>query len=149
MWSWTATTVIEHYNRHGSTVYACAMDLSKAFDLVEWTGLFKLLREKGVSPIFLRILLIVYTNQYCDVKWNSSYSERFTVSNGVRQGAVSSPLLFSVYIDGLITLLRRSGIGCQIDTFYYGVLGYADDLLQLSASRSGLQAMVSICERSA
>ena len=63
MCSWTATTVIEHYNRHGSTVYACAMDLSKAFDLVEWTGLFKLLREKGVSTIFLRILLIVYTNQ--------------------------------------------------------------------------------------
>ena len=74
MCSWTATTVIEHYNRHGSTVYACAMDLSKAFDLVEWTGLFKLLREKGMYPIFLRILIIVYTNQYCDVKWNSSYS---------------------------------------------------------------------------
>ena len=30
---------------------------------------------------------------------------------------------------------------------YYGCLGYADDLLLLSASRSGLQAMVTICER--
>jgi hypothetical protein len=146
MCSWTATTVIEHYNLNGSAVYTCAMDLSKAFDLVEWTSLFRLLKDKGVSAIFLRVLIFVYCNQYCDVKWNSSYSERFAVVNGVRQGAVSSPLLFSIYIDNLITLLRRSGLGCRIDTFYYGVLGYADDLLLMSASRSGLQAMVSICE---
>ena len=75
------------------------------------------------------------------------YSNMFFVSNGVRQGAVSSPILFSIYIDGLITLLRESGLGCKSDTFYYGVLGYAYDLLLLSASRTGLQAMVSICEQ--
>ena len=40
MCSWTATTVIEHYNTNGATVYGCAMDFSKAFDLVEWLGLF-------------------------------------------------------------------------------------------------------------
>ena len=147
MCSWTATTVIEHYNKNGATVYGCAMDLSKAFDLVEWLGLFKLLIKKGISPIFLRVLMYMYRNQTCDVKWNSSHSFRFPVSNGVRQGAVSSPLLFSIYIDGLITLLRRSGLGCRIDTFFYGVLGYADDLLLMSASRSGLQAMVAICEQ--
>ena len=147
MCSWTATTIIEHYNRQGSPVlYGCAMDLSKAFDLVEWPSLFRLLIEKGVPPIFLRVLLFIYCNQLCDVMWNSSYSSRFKVSNGVRQGAVSSPLLFSIYIDGLISLLRKSGLVCQIDSFYYGVLGYADDLLLLSASRSGLQAMVRICE---
>ena len=51
-----------------------------------------------------------------------------------------------MYIDGLILLLRKSGLGCRINTFYYGVLGYADDLLLMSSSRSGLQAMVTICE---
>ena len=56
------------------------------------------------------------------------------------------PLLFSVYIDGLIKELRASGLGCRLDRFFYGCLGYADDLLLLSASRSGLQAMVHICE---
>ena len=43
--------------------------------------------------------------------------------------------------------MRNSGLGCSIDKFHFGVLGYADDLLLLSASRSGLQAMVSICEQ--
>ena len=122
------------------------MDLSKAFDLVEWVKLFTILQEKEVSPVFLRILLFIYRNQYCDVKWNSSYSHRFPVLNGVRQGAVSSPLLFSVYIDGLLRQLRNSGLGCYVDQFFFGCLGYADDLLIMSASRSGLQAMVEICE---
>ena len=143
----TATTVIEHYNKNGSVVYGCAMDLSKAFDLVEWVELFNTLMEKNVEPVFLRILLSIYNNQSCDVKWNGKFSNRFSVSNGVRQGAVSSPLLFSVYIDGLLVRLRASGHGCYIDSHFYGCLGYADDLLLLSASRSGLQAMVTICEK--
>ena len=147
MCSWTATAVIEYFNRNKRTVYGCAMDLSKAFDLVEWVELFKILREKKVAPVFLRIMLFIYSNQYCDVKWNTSFSHRFPVLNGVRQGAVSSPLLFSIYIDGLIKELRLSGLGCRVDRFFYGCLGYADDLLLLSASRSGLQSMVAICER--
>ena len=123
------------------------MDLSKAFDLLEWTSLFKLLINKGFSLLLLRVLIFVYKEQSCDVRWGSSHSDRFSVTNGVRQGAISSPLLFSIYIDDLISLLRRSGLGCRIDNIFYGVLGYADDLLVLSASRSGLQAMVSVCEK--
>ena len=123
------------------------MDLSKAIDLVEWVELFSILQKRKISPIFLRLLLFIYKNQCCDVKWNSSYSHRFTVTNGVRQGAVSSPLLFSVYINDLIVQLRKSGLGCRFDHCFFGCLGYADDLLLLSASRSGLQAMVKICEK--
>ena len=130
----------------GRTVYGCAMDLSKAFDLVEWTQLFTILREKRVAPVYLRIMLFIYSNQCCEVRWGSSCSQRFKVCNGVRQGAVSSPLLFSIYIDGLIKELRASGLGCRINDFFFGCLGYADDLLLLSASRSGLQSMVKVCE---
>ena len=147
MCSWTATTVIEHYNQNGSVVYGCAMDLSKAFDLVEWVNLFNTLIERKVEPVFLRIMLYVYMNQSCDVKWNGKFSARFPVKNGVRQGAVSSPLLFSVYIDELLVRLRNSGLGCSIDIHFYGCLCYADDLLLLSATRSGLQSMVTICEK--
>ena len=117
--------------------------------LICWKGtsLFKLLINKGFSMLLLRVLIFVYKEQSCDVRWGSSHSDRFSVTNGVRQGAVSSPLLFSIYIDDLISLLRRSGLGCRINNIFYGVLGYADDLLVLSASRSGLQAMVSVCEK--
>ena len=145
MCSWLATSVIDHYNRHGSVVYGCAMDLSKAFDMVEWMELFKVLQAKNVSAIFLRTLLYVYSHQSCTVKWNGCLSNTFTVTNGVRQGAVSSPILFSLYIDELFKILRSSGLGCRLNNQFYGCLGYADDLLLLSASRSGLQAMINKC----
>ena len=145
MCSWAVTSVIDMYNRQGAVVYGCAMDLSKAFDMVEWLELFNVLEARNVSAVFLRTLLFIYTHQSCNVKWNGSLSDKFSVSNGVRQGAVSSPILFSVYINDLFSVLRKSGIGCKFHSLYFGCFGYADDLLLLSASRSGLQAMVNIC----
>ena len=146
MCSWAVSAVIDHYNHQGSAVYGCAMDLSKAFDLVEWVNLFQTLQARQVSPVFLRTLLYVYTAQSCDVKWNGVLSSRFPVTNGVRQGAVSSPTLFSVYINDLFRILKLSGLGCRIQNCFFGCFGYADDLLLLSASRSGLQSMVKIAE---
>ena len=79
------------------------------------------------------------------VRWDSAYSNEFSVSNGVRQGSVISPNLFSLYIDALLIQLENSGFGCHINNFFYGCFAYADDLVLLSPSRSGLQAMFSLC----
>ena len=145
MCSWTATAVIEHFNRNGTAVYGAAMDMSKAFDLVEWSKLFKTLVERKVDPIYLRLMLYIYSNQQCDVKWSEQHSHRFSVKNGVRQGAVSSAILFAVYINELLALLRQARLGCHVQGVFYGALVFADDILLLSSSRSGLQAMVDIC----
>ena len=123
------------------------MALSKAFDMVEWSELFITLDKKKVHPIFLRILFFIYRGQQCDVRWAGKYSQRFGVSNGVRQGAVSSPLLFSIYIDELFRILRQKGLGCHINDIFLGCFGYADDLMLLSASKSGLQEMIRTCEQ--
>ena len=48
------------------------------------------------------LLLNMYTKQKIQVKWNNHISHRFDVTNGVRQGGVLSPLLFSVYVDELL-----------------------------------------------
>ena len=123
------------------------MDLSKAIDMVEWSELFTTLVRKEVHPIFLRILLFIYREQQCDVKWAGRGSKRFSVSNGVRQGAVSSPILFSIYIEDLSRMLRREGLGCHINDIFLGCFGYADDLMLLSTSKSGLQKMIQTCEQ--
>ena len=99
------TSVVEHFNKMGTAVYGAAMDMSKAFNLVEWSELLLTLVQRQVNPIFLRLMFFIYTNQKCDVKWCQEFSQRFSVSNGVCQGAVSSAILFAVYIDKQISLL--------------------------------------------
>ena len=42
MCSWMVTAGVDHYNSQNQPVYASAMDLSKAFDTVEWTELSSL-----------------------------------------------------------------------------------------------------------
>jgi len=147
MCTWAVSAVVDHYNRSGRPVYSCAMDLSKAFDLVAWDNLFYELMDRGISPLILRCLMFIYVNQSCSVRWGSKYSNTFSVNNGVRQGAVSSPILFCVYMNNLINLLRSTSIGCQINGIYLGIWVYADDIILLSPSRSGLQQMVNICEK--
>ena len=75
-----------------------------------------------------------------------SFSHRFPLLNGVRQGAVSSPIFFSLYVDKLIHLLRTSGIGCTIGGFFAGIVVYADDIFLLCPSRAELQSMVTFFE---
>ena len=69
------------------------------------------------------------------------------MKNGVRQGAVSSPILFCVYINDLIVQLRNLKVGCQLNCVYLGIWVYADDIILLSPSRSGLQLMTNVCEK--
>ena len=80
---WAVSSVIDNYNQAGRPVYACAMDLSKAFDLVSWDKLFPELLERHISVLSLRCLIHIYKNQTCNVKWTDSLSHGFQVTNGV------------------------------------------------------------------
>jgi len=69
-----------------------------------------------------------------------------TVVNGVKQGAVLSPVLFCVCIDDLLLLLKKAGFGCYIGTHFVGALGYADDIVLVAPSATALRKMLAICE---
>lgn len=51
---------MEYFQRHGSNVYACVMDLEKAFDLVKHSNLFRKLVEEKLPPIFIRLMISIY-----------------------------------------------------------------------------------------
>ena len=130
---------INHYLNRNTNVYCYFIDATKAFDRVHFGILFNILLSRGIPAIILRLLLHLYTSQKVFVKWQDSISSCFNVQNGVRQGAIISSLLFSLYIDVLISRLKDSGIGCAISNTYYGAFGYADDVALPSPSRKGLQ----------
>ena len=114
MCTWAVSNVVEYFNKRGSSVFCTSMDMSKAFDNVSWPKLFQLLDKRSIDPVFLRLIIYIYEHQTCQVKWGNGLSDKFTVKNGVRQGAVSSSIFFVIYIADLLKILRRSEIGCHI-----------------------------------
>ena len=74
-------------------------------------------------------------------------SDGFGISNGVKQGGVISPLLFSLYIDELFLILKESGMGWHVGLTYAGAFGYADDVALVAPSLSSLKQMIKICEQ--
>ncbi len=88
----------------------------------------------------------MYTGHMICVAWNGVASDFFHILNGVQQGGVISPVLFCIYIDGLLIRLRSSGVGCYIGAVFTGVLAYADDLVLVAPTPSALRRMLSICD---
>ena len=137
---------VNYYKFHNSQVYALFLDASKAFDRIEYTKLFNVLIERKVSPLVLRTLFHMYRNQKLKVKWENVESQSFVATNGVKQGGILSPILFAVYVDGLLSKLKKSGFGCHVRNEYIGALSFADDITLMAPTLFGLQKMVEICE---
>ena len=70
--------------------------IEKAFDRIEYVKLFSDLRERKLCPIIICLLMNMYVNQCLQVKWPSLVSERFSISNGGKQGGIYIPF-YSVY----------------------------------------------------
>ena len=146
MCTWTAVETISYFLRNGSEVFTCLMDMTKAFDLVRHSTMFKKIISAGLSLIFVRLLIFIYLNQYANVRWAGTFSDIFSMRNGVRQGAVLSAIFYCIYMNDLFQILRRSKLGCWINGDFFGILGYSDDNFLLAPSLHALQQMLVICE---
>ena len=129
-----------------SPLYICYLDASKAFDRLNFWVLFQKLLDRNLPPIIIRLLVFWYTKQKFIVRWGSTTSEAFGVSNGVRQGGVLSPYLFNVYMDGLSVILNNCDVGCTMNNVSVNHFMYADDTVLVSPSAKGLQRLLRLCE---
>nr|XP_027209908.1 uncharacterized protein LOC113803337 [Penaeus vannamei] len=130
------------YTRRNTQVYACFLDMSKAFDRVSHAILFRKLLERGVPKYIVPLLRVWYRSQRMSVKWGSSTSSSFTVTCGVKQGSILSPYLFNIYMDELSAKLNNHKLGCYINDQLVNHLIYADDIVLLCPSLSGLQTLL-------
>ena len=121
------------------------IDASKAFDRVSHIKLFNTLKTHGVCSLIIQVLYNMYTNFDMQVRWKSELSNEFPLMNSVNQGGFQNPMLFTLYLDGLIQKLKHSGIGCHIGRTYCGVFGYADDLAIVSPTLFSLRQIIEIC----
>jgi len=139
--------VIAYYTSCNTSVHCVLLDSSKAFDKIHYGKLFKLLLDRDIPPHVIRVSLNLYTNQQIRVLWNGEYSNCFQVKSGVKQGAIVSPILFCVYLDMLLTELKKADLGCFIGTWIAAALAYADDLILITPSARAMQSMLAICDK--
>ncbi|XP_026744251.1 uncharacterized protein LOC113505646 [Trichoplusia ni] len=138
---------VQYYTSRKTPVYACFLDLSKAFDLVSYDRLWeKMLAETTVPEVTINLFRYWYSNQMNVVRWADSYSDEYRLDCGVRQGGITSPKLFNLYINGLIVELSKANVGCSINGNTTNNISYADDMVLLSPSISALNKLIRICE---
>jgi len=135
---------VKYFMNNGGRVHCVALDASKAFDKVLHYGLFDKMLSRGVPLMFVKILIYWYSHLETAILWNSVLGKSFKVFSGVRQGGILSPYLFALYINHLIDGVKKSSYGMHIGSVFIGCILYADDILLLSGSCTGLQHMVDI-----
>ncbi|CAH2220057.1 jg26058 [Pararge aegeria aegeria] len=137
---------VKYYSVGRTPTYACFLDLSKTFDLVNYDILWQKLKDTCMPEAFTRIFKFWYKNQINVVRWSETYSKPYRLECGVRQGGLTSPKLFNLYINALIEELSSARLGCHIDGICFNNISYADDMALLSASVCGLTKLLGICE---
>ena len=138
-------STVNYFVERGSCVYAAALDLKKAFDSVNHFKLFSTLLDAGVPIPVIDVMCNWYSKLFAAVRWNSCLSLPFSVGSGVRQGSTLSPALFNLYINFIIVALRSRDCGCHVRDRFFGCFLYADDIIILAPSLSGLQSMLDVC----
>ena len=145
MCTWAVLETVNYFLDNGSEVFACSMDKSKAFDLCQFSVLFrKMLRN--LSLVFLRLIIYMYIHQFCNVLWGSQVSSGFSIKNGVGQGKILAGFAYCYYCRDLFLLLENSGFGCQINCVFAGAFGYSDDDIFLAPSVLSLQELLKTAE---
>ena len=99
-------------------VGAIFLDLKKAFDCVDHDVLIRKLSYYGINGLELNWFISYLTDRLQKIRLESSCSRWAEVVNGVPQGSILGPLLFSLYGNDLPSVIKHSN--CHL---------YADDTI--------------------
>lgn len=88
--------------------FALKIDMTKAYDRVEWSYLEKVLQKLGFARAWIHSVMRCVTSVRYSVKVNSALSVPFVPSRGLRQGDPINPYLFLLCAEGLSCLLKKA-----------------------------------------
>ena len=121
--------------------YITFIDFSKAFDFVNRSLLYFKLIKKGYGGRMLRVIQSMFSKFGARVRWQGRLGSNIDSTHGVLQGGIVSPKLFNLYLSDMNDYFDRNS-GIQINNVTFTHLLYADDLVLVSASKTGMQKLL-------
>ena len=143
----TALLDVSHYlydqKQHSKITGAIFLDLKKAFDTVNTTILLHKLCAIGIQATEFSWFKDDFASRTQHVRINDAASSVLPVSVGVVQGSVLGPLLFTLYIDDLPSVLKHSRVVLYADdtAFFVSVKCAQNIQTQLTDDKKRSQQM--------
>ena len=145
MASYIAQEARDYARERGSPIYCCYLDAKQAFDRVWINGLLHKLHNLGFRGKILRIISEMFKDNTSKTLVNGILSDSLTHHQGTKQGSILSPFFYIVFLDQLLWELEGSNHGLKIHDTPVCAPTQADDIVLLSLSRQGIEAMLTIC----
>ena len=99
----TARQLQEKCQEQNVDLYMTFVDRTKAFDTVSRDGLWKIMTKFGCPPRYIAMVRQFHDGMQARVQNDGENSEPFPVTNGVKQGCVMAPTLFSMMFSAMLT----------------------------------------------
>ena len=142
---YTLNELVQGRLKEGKRTYAFFLDIQKAYDTIWRNGLWLKLWDMGVKGKIWRVIKQMYESSRSAVLLEGERSESFSVQQGVAQGCSLSPILFSVFINGLLEELEQSKLGIELSSGgRIGGMLFADDFVGVSDSEDQLQKLIDV-----
>jgi hypothetical protein len=110
-------------NKRPEGFCAYKLDLTKAYERVDWQYLKTILLKFGFDPKFIGWIMSCISSVHYKVRINRKLTKGFKPTRGIRQGDPLSPYLFLFVAEGLSKVLQRTV--------------YLQELCELKISRRG------------
>ena len=125
-------------------IYFGFIDYANAFDCVDHSKLWKILREMGIPEHLTCLLRNLYAGQEATVRIGHETTDWFQTGKGVCQGCILSPCLFNFYAE---YIMRNAGLeetqgGIKIARRNINNLRYADDTTLMAESEEELKSLL-------
>ena len=131
-------------------MYVAFIDFRKAFDFISHCKLWPIFNKTGIKGKMLQTIQSMYRIVKARIRNGNNVTEAFICQKGLKQGEITSPLLFSLFINELardIIKNGRHGIQLLLDMLELFILLFADDIVLLSDTIVGLQNQLDVLAR--